>query len=210
LEKAATIAHAQLWVRSFADRRPDRIAFRGRQWEWLALRAENGFFDAPTHVDLEAREKFFFQAIFESPAMFRRRVGSGSLYWMSTRDRTGAYLDGRKTYRLTLPSPVPASLFWSVTVYDAHTRSEIRTGQGRAALRSLFELRDARPGAPVHLYFGPKPPHDDARGEESRCEESRWIQTIPRKGWFAYLRLYGPEAAAFNGAWRPGDFEEMK
>ena len=34
------------------------------------------------------------------------------------------------------------SLFWSVTVYDPDTRSEIQTDQGQAALRSLFELKD--------------------------------------------------------------------
>jgi hypothetical protein len=30
------------------------------------------------------------------------------------------------------------------------------------------------------------------------------------KGWFVYLRLYGPEVQAFDGSWNPGDFEEMK
>jgi hypothetical protein len=36
---------------------------------------------------------------------------------------------------------MPASLFWSVTVYDPDTRSEIQTDQGKAALLSLFELK---------------------------------------------------------------------
>jgi hypothetical protein len=60
--------------------------------------------------------------------------------------------------KLTVPQPVPAKLFWSVTVYDAETRSEIQTDQGKAALRSLFELKDlpnrARRisiSAPMHL-----------------------------------------------------------
>ncbi len=30
----------------------------------------------------------------------------------------GAYLDGGKAYKLTVLQPVPAKLFWSVTVYD--------------------------------------------------------------------------------------------
>jgi len=53
-----------------------------------------------------------------SPAMFARKEGFGSLYWLGARDKTGAYLDGSKTYKLTVPLPVPAKLFWSVTVYD--------------------------------------------------------------------------------------------
>jgi hypothetical protein len=30
------------------------------------------------------------------------------------------------------------------------------------------------------------------------------------KGWFTYFRIYGPEAPAFDGSWKPGDFEEVK
>ena len=41
-------------------------------------------------------------------------------------------------------------------------------------------------------------------------KENNWIQTIPGKGWFAYFRIYGPQGLAFDGSWRPGDFEEMK
>ena len=31
----------------------------------------------------------------------------------------------------------------------------------------------------------------------------------PGKGWFAYMRIYGPEQAAFDKSWKPGDFEEI-
>jgi hypothetical protein len=105
-----------------------------RKWEWASLRSENGTFDMPSYKDLEAREKWFYQAQIESLAMFRRDVGAGSLYWLGTRDATGAYLDGSKNYKLTVPLPVPAKLFWSVTVYDPENRSEIATDQGKAAL----------------------------------------------------------------------------
>jgi Protein of unknown function (DUF1214) len=64
-----------------------------------------------------------------------------------TRDSTGAYLDGSKPYTLDVPQHVPAGLFWSLTVYDARTRSEIRTDQNQAAIRSMFELA----GAPATL-----------------------------------------------------------
>jgi hypothetical protein len=56
--------------------------------------------------------------------MFARAPGAGSLYWLCTRDSTGFYLDGTKSYTLEVPQPVPATLFWSLTVYDARTRSE--------------------------------------------------------------------------------------
>jgi len=199
LAKAAKIANAQLRVQAFADRRPDRVAWPDRKWEWATLRSENGTFDLPSHKDLEAREKWFYQAAIESPAMFRRSAGAGSLYWLGVRDKSGAYLDGAQTYKLTVPLPVPAKLFWSVTIYDPDTRSEIQTKQGKAALRSLVELKDAK--GSTELFFGPKAPAG---------QEKRWIQTLPRKGWFTYFRIYGPEKPAFDGRWKPGDFEKVK
>jgi hypothetical protein len=97
LEAAARIGNGQLRVQSFADRRPDRVVWPGRQWQWAALRYENGDFSADGYLDVDAREKWFFQAIAASPAIFRRSVGAGSLYWLGLRDNSGAYLDGATT-----------------------------------------------------------------------------------------------------------------
>lgn len=201
LEKAAKIANAQMRVQSFADRRSDRIVWKDRQWEWVALRFEDGDFNTLDYVDLDGRETWFYQAIGASPSMFRRKEGSGSLYWLGLKDAAGKYVDGGKTYKLTVPTPVPAKLFWSITIYDALTRSQVATDQNKAALRSLFELKDKISGKSVDLYFGPKAPSG---------KEGQWIKTIPSRGWFAYIRIYGPEEGAFNGTWKPGDFEEIK
>jgi hypothetical protein len=201
LEKAGHMGNAQMRVQSFADRRLDRVVWKDRQWEWVGLRPENGDFATANYSDVDAREVWFYQAIRASPAMFRRKAGQGSLYWLGLRDKIGAYVDGGKTYRLTVPQPVPAGLFWSVTIYDAETRSQVQTDQAKAALRSLFELKDKAGQPSVDLYFGPNPPSGT---------EGQWIQTIPGKGWFAYIRLYGPTDAAFDGTWKPGDFEEVR
>jgi hypothetical protein len=69
-----------------------------------------------------------------------------------------------------------------VTVYDSQTRSMIQTDQNKAALRSLFELKD-KSGSSVDLYFGPT-----ARADY----EGEWIKTTPGRGWFTYFRIYGP------------------
>ncbi len=90
--------------------------------------------------------------------MFKRDVTAGSLYWLGLRDSSGKNLDGEKTYKLDVPQPVPGKLFWSITVYDTDTRSQVLTDQGKAALRSLFELKDASRTAPTQLYFGPTAP----------------------------------------------------
>ena len=50
----------------------------------------------------------------------------------------------------------------------------------------------------VDLYFGPKAPSG---------KENNWIQTTPKKGWFAIIRLYGPLEPWFDKTWRPGEIE---
>src|SRR5262249_29730587 len=201
LEKAAKAGRDQMLVSAFASTRPDRLAWKDRKWEWAGLVPESAQFETKSGIDLEARDRWFAQAIVTSPAMFRRTQGAGSLYWLGNRDATGAFVDGGKTYKLTVPLPVPGNLFWSVTIYDAATRYEVQTPQDKAALRSLFELKDTGDAKSIDLYFGPKAPAG---------QEGRWIQTIPGKGWFAYFRIYGPQGPAFDGTWKPGDFEEVK
>jgi hypothetical protein len=198
LERAAVMGSAHLRVESFADRRPDRVVWPDRRWEWAALRFENGDVDRPGSVDTGARDKWFFQAIGASPAMFRRDTHAGSLYWLGQRDADGSYLNGSSTYKLTVPLPVPGKLFWSVTAYDTRIRSQIQASQGKAILSSLFDIRETQGADSVDLYFGPTPPEG---------HQDRWIQTQPGHGWFAYFRIYGPEQAAFDGTWRPGDFQ---
>jgi hypothetical protein len=201
LEKAAKAGRAQLLVSAFDSTRPDRIVWKDRKWEWAALASEGSDFETKTGLDLEARDRWFAQADGMSPKMLLRSEGAGSLYWLGNRDTTGPFLDAAKTYKLTVPTPVPGNLFWSVTVYDAQTRSQIETDQDKAALRSLIELKDLGDAKSVGLYFGPKAP---------KGNEGRWIRTTPGKGWFAYFRIYGPTKAAFDGTWKPGDFEEVR
>src|ERR1700733_11681652 len=201
LEEAARAGNAQMRAQSFADRRLERIVWKDRKWEWAALRFEDGDFNTAAYLDITAREKWFYQAVGALPAMFRRDTHAGSLYWLGLRDATGTYLDGGKTYKLTVPLPVPAGLFWSVTVYDTDTRSQVQTDQNKAALRSLFELKDNADEKSVDLYFGATAPAG---------KESHWIKTAPGKGWFAYFRIYGPKGPAFDGSWKPADFEEVK
>jgi hypothetical protein len=200
LLRAAKDGRAQMLVAGYASNRPDRFVWPDRKWEYATLRWENGDFELPTGIDLEARDRWFAQAVGMSPKMVLREEGAGSLYWLGLRDKNNKYLDGGKTYKLSIPLPVPVQLFWSVTVYDAETRSMIQTSQDKAALRSLVELKNLPTTGSVDLYFGPKVPPG---------KESVWIKTTPGKGWFTYLRLYGPEGPAFKGGWKPGDFEEV-
>jgi len=50
----------------------------------------------------------------------------------------------------------------------------------------------------VDLFFGPKAP---------KGKESSWVETVPEKGWFVLLRLYGPLDPWFDKQWKPGEIE---
>jgi hypothetical protein len=51
----------------------------------------------------------------------------------------------------------------------------------------------------VDLYVGPAAP---------ASKEKNWLKTVPGKGYFVILRLYGPTEPVFDKTWKPGDFEE--
>jgi hypothetical protein len=53
----------------------------------------------------------------------------------------------------------------------------------------------------VDAYFGPKMPPG---------KEGNWIQTVPGKGWFVILRLYGALEPWFDKTWRPGEIQLIK
>jgi hypothetical protein len=204
LKEAAIKANAEMRVNSYANRLPQRLVWTDRNWEWIPLRQFNATtkdIGTESFLDLQAMDNVYFQAIGAGASMGKREPGAGSIYFAAFRDNTGAYLDGDKIYKLTVPGPVPANLFWSVTVYDATTRCEIVTDQHKAAIRSLFEKPKPNPDGSLDLYFGPKAPLG---------KENQWVKTIPDEGWFTYFRIYGPQAPAFNGAWKLNNIVEVK
>ncbi|GAB08823.1 hypothetical protein GOARA_021_00600 [Gordonia araii NBRC 100433] len=197
LAEAARIANEQLVVAAFASDSPDRLVWPDRQWEWTVLASgDQGYYETG-YLRLAARERWFYQATLETPKMFKRAPGAGSLYWLGNRDTSGSPLDGGAIYTLTVSTPVPAAQFWSVTVYDLDTRSEIVAPQNKPLITSLRD--DVMPDSDgnIVLHFGPDRPAD---------ESVPWVQTVPGRQWFAYFRIYGPGDRAFDGSWKPSDF----
>ncbi|MBR0827051.1 DUF1254 domain-containing protein [Bradyrhizobium manausense] len=149
---------------------------------------------------LNVRTTMFFGYTFITPAMIMRLTDIGSQYLIQTVDSMGEYFDGSKTYKVTLPKDVPAGKFWSFTVYDNQTRSMLDTPQRypRAGSQS-YPTPAAEPDADgsTTVYFGPTQPAGIKRGN--------WIQTDPKKGWFAVLRLYSPLEPFFTKEWRPSE-----
>ncbi|HMD08521.1 MAG TPA: DUF1254 domain-containing protein [Candidatus Acidoferrum sp.] len=150
---------------------------------------------------LDARTMFFYAYTGVTPAMVLKMVGVGSQYAIAALDSENNYLDGGKSYKLNIPANPPAKNFWSVIVYDTQTRSMLQTDQQFPTKGSHSAGIEKNADGSYDLYFGPK---------ASAGKESNWIQTVPGRGWFTILRLYGPLEPWFNKTWKPGEFELQK
>jgi len=196
------IAVANATARAIAFRTPHEEAylyensvwkegFIGGDYRWLKDGGEGGRY-------LDARTLFFYIATVNTPAMVMKMVGLGSQYAGAFQDSHDNNLDGGKTYKLNIPANVPAKDFWSLVVYDPQTRSELQTSNPFPSLNNQRDALDENPDGSVDVYFGPKAPEG---------KEKNWIETVPNKGWFVILRLYGPLEPWFDKTWRPGEIE---
>lgn len=205
LTEAYETGNAEMRINAFANPREAKMVWEGKQWEWMPvtgpINADTKAFGNENYRDLGASDHFFFQAWGTTAAAGVREVGAGSIYFAAFKDSASAYLDGGQNYKLTIPGPVPVKLFWSVTVYDSETRTIINTDQGRGAVRMMFEKPKANTDGSFDVYFGPNAP---------KGKENQWVKTTPGKGWFTYVRMYGPEGALFDGSYQLQDIELLK
>ncbi len=157
-------------------------------------------FPTTGYRQLDARQAFFYGVTGITPAMAMRLPGIGSTYLWTMKDSDDNYLDGSKTYKITLPKDIPAKNFWSLTLYGTMTRSMLDTPQHYPRAGSQgYPSPAAKPSSDgsTTVYFAPKQPKGVKRGN--------WIQTNPGKGFFPILRLYGPLEPFFSKQWRPSE-----
>jgi len=149
---------------------------------------------------MDARINFFTNYYSCSPGMISQVPGLGANYMIANRDGDGDFLTGANQYSLKLPANVPAKNFWSVALYDASNSSGLDNGQPFPSLGSRDKPVVNSDGS-IDLYFGPTPP---------KGKEANWLRTVPGKGFFVILRLYGPTEASFDNSWKPGDLVKAK
>ena len=122
----------------------------------------------------------------------------GAKYPFAFRDAKGEFLFGGNNYKVNLPKDIPVVLFWSVTSYDPITASGLDNGQPFPSLNAMDKPVTNADGS-TDIYIGPTSPGPG----------KNWIRTIPEKGFFVALRLYGPKQAFFDQTWKPGDIEKV-
>jgi hypothetical protein len=215
LEDAAVVGNATARTVTFAARPEEGFAFYpDSAWESALFVGGYQFLDPPPQITadgvvhapsdgarkLDSRTNFFYMATGTTPAMCMRLTGIGSQYIYAMRDSDGAFFDGGRSYKLTLPADIPESRFWSVILYDRQTRSMLQTDQHLPGLGSQTGTVETNSDGSTDIYFGPTAPDG---------KESNWLHTVPGKGWWIILRLYNPLQPFFDKTWRPSEIQPI-
>jgi hypothetical protein len=181
------------WLNPFADGTPANLGgAKDLAWNYVA--------GAYPYLALDARIWMFSNYYSLSPGMVSQSPGKGAKYMIAFNDGVGTPLSGGSNYRLHLPANIPAAMFWSVTLYEAENASGLANGQPFPSLGSKDKPAQNADGGTV-LYLGPKAPTG---------KEGNWLATVPGKGYFAILRLYGPTETAIDKSWKPSEIEKME
>ncbi|HVY74801.1 MAG TPA: DUF1254 domain-containing protein [Puia sp.] len=176
---------------------PDTKYYSDKQW--LNGFPVNETFTAGTYNYINPRTSFFAAAYSASPVMALNVENMGSKYPSAFRDADGNFFSGSHSYVLHLPKNVPALLFWSVTLYDAETAAGLDNGQPFPSINSM-DKPAMNADSTYDFYFGP----------DSPGEGKNWIRTVPDKGFFVNIRLYGPKKSFFDHSWIPDDVKKIK
>jgi len=197
LTEGVAIGNATARSITFSPRKRSVYYYDDRQWTSPFAGGSYEFLDNGERV-LDDRIFFHYYATGITPAMADAKPGTGSAYAVTAKDSKGNFLDGGKTYKVTLPVPIPAKNFWSFMVYSGQHRSILETDQRSGGLDNLNPDVKANADGSYTIWFCPQAPAG---------KEGNWIQTMPGKSYNVIFRLYGPLEPWFDKTWKPGDLE---
>lgn len=200
LIEAADIGNGIAMVNTFSKK-----SYKSRHWEnrnWRLILNQTRL--DLNHVDYyEGKEiaSYTYEAVSTSKGMILPIRNKGSKYLGAYVDNQEEWLDGSYTYEIVIPKDAPAAHFWSISVYDNQTRTFVKNASARATVNNRGDKTRIAADGSVKIFVGPKAPEG---------YENNWIETIPGKGWFTYMRFYGPKEAYFDRSWIMPDIKRVK
>jgi hypothetical protein len=119
-------------------------------------------------------------------------VPAEAVYWSTTRDSTGARLNGTHDYIMHFPAGglPPNNAFWSLTMEDSNYLM-VNNSINRYNVGSLSNLTPNADGS-VDIYIQNAPPSGN---------ESNWLPA-PSGNFMLWLRAYLPGLAILNGSYQ--------
>ena len=200
LVQAEDMGNAIAMVNTFS-----RVSYKEKHWpdrNWLyILNMEHLDHMHPNYYEVKEIASYTYEAMSTSKGMILNNVGKGSKYLGAYMDDQKNWLDGKNTYEFVVPKDAPAAQFWSMTVYDNDTRCLIINDQKKSDLSSVMEGLKVEADGSTKVFVGPSAPEG---------YENNWVQTNPEKGFFVYLRLYGPLESYFDKSWKMPDPKKIK
>lgn len=146
----------------------------------------------------DPRARYTYEAVMTSPAMTIPRPDKSQAYIGKFEDEKGERLQGENNYVIHVQPDVPASLFWSIVIYDTDTRTLLdnrdKNGLGKATVGSKTEGLKKNADGSFYIFLGPNEPPSDW--------EANYVKTIPGRGWFPYMRAYGAGEEFFNDEYK--------
>ena len=180
LEDAVAVGNATARTISFAPRPEEGFAYYpGSAWFNMLFVGGYQFLDPPPQITadgpvagpsdgarkLNSRIAFFYPATGITPAMCMRLTGIGSQYLIAMRDSGGEFLDGGRSYRLTLPPGIPESRFWSVMPLRQPDPLHAPDRPAQARRRQPVRHRPGQPGRLDRHLLRTQRPRRGARDE---------------------------------------------
>ena len=174
------------------------------EWSFwnFGAQAQMGFpFEDGEEILVDKRAASYFYVTF-----LPNKLGGATFYLTGLRDSNGKLLNGKDTYKLNVPSDVPAKDFWSAIVYNMETKNFNR-GVDRvgASTKDLDKMVKNADGS-VDLFYAPN------LDEVPKGFEANWVTTesaTDAKGWFFLFRLYRPETKEWFKTWMLNDVENI-
>ncbi|MCU0974643.1 MAG: DUF1254 domain-containing protein [Burkholderiales bacterium] len=116
LEEAAVVG--ETWAMGNSFLKPDPVKHwtddPKSQWQYILFMQSPLDQMAKTHMEIDARAAYTYEAITVTEASTQNLVDAGIQYLAAYKDDAGKWLDGGKTYELVVPKDVPMLNFWSV------------------------------------------------------------------------------------------------